>query len=197
MTSRARDRNLGTGKSCRPRSGRKLRTLADIVAAYKDHHRRRLRDELASFRKERSLASAVARAARAERPDGKRYDHQRRIKKEALRQVGATLLGNSFHGCADFASLHERVRKTIGDIHGVGELMVYDTALRIAAKRGCLPTAVYVHSGTRQGVGAMGLDTRRPWIPLSEFQKPLRPLKAHEIEDLLCIFKDDLRMLRS
>lgn len=58
---------------------------------------------------------------------------------------------------------------------------------------GIYPKMVYVHAGTRAGAKAMGLDIRRPYLKLDELPTPLRTLPAHEIEDLLCIFKDRLK----
>ena len=40
----------------------------------------------------------------------------------------------------------------------MGELVVYDTALRIGARFGLEPEKVYVHRGTREGVRKLGLD---------------------------------------
>jgi hypothetical protein len=89
----------------------------------------------------------------------------------------------------DFDSLFNMVRDAIGPIHGIGELTVYDTALRIGAKLGLPPERVYLHSGTRVGARALGLNWRTPHLELEDFPAELRTLKPHEIEDCLCIFK--------
>lgn len=52
------------------------------------------------------------------------------------------------------------------DVPGIGELYICDTSLRISAKLDLFPKGVYLHADTRLG--------------------------AHEIEDALCIFKDEL-----
>ena len=77
-------------------------------------------------------------------------------------------------------------------IPGIGELAVYDTALRIGARFGLEPTRVYVHAGTRDGARALGFDGRRTTIEMDELPEPLRGLSAREAEDLLCIYKHSL-----
>jgi len=94
---------------------------------------------------------------------------------------------------ADFDELHQRVDQAIGSLHGIGELTVYDTALRIGARLGFLPERVYLHSGTRVGARALGLDWRATVLDVSDLPRELRDLRPHEIEDCLCIFKDKLR----
>jgi hypothetical protein len=92
-----------------------------------------------------------------------------------------------------FDDLHERVGAAIGSLQGIGELTVYDTALRIGAKLGHLPKAVYLHAGTRAGARALGLDWKAEVLPIRAFPAELRVLAPHEIEDCLCIFKDRLK----
>jgi hypothetical protein len=50
---------------------------------------------------------------------------------------------------------------------------------------------VYLHSGTRKGALALELDTKkRVALEMFELPMPLRELAAHEVEDVLCIYKD-------
>lgn len=70
--------------------------------------------------------------------------------------------------------------------------MVYDTALRIGAKLDLEPEVVYLHRGTRSGMGALGLNISRPFIELHELPRELRSLRPHEIEDCVCIYKSEL-----
>lgn len=83
--------------------------------------------------------------------------------------------------------------EAIGSIRGVGELLVYDTALRIGAKLELMPDRVYLHSGTRRGARSLGLPFKMRLISIAELPVPLRSLKQHEVEDCLCIFKDLLQ----
>lgn len=81
----------------------------------------------------------------------------------------------------------------IGVLHGIGELTVYDTALRIGAKLGLLPKKVYLHAGTRAGARALGLNWKATSLAVRELPSELLTLTPHEIEDCLCIFKDKLK----
>ncbi len=165
-------------------------SLAAIVRAYVALHRPKARDELASFAAERTVGSAVRRAGLAQTPCGLRYDHQRRVPRAVLEAAASELSRERLDDAPDFDVLLGRVKATIGSILGIGELTVYDTALRIGARLGLLPTRVYLHSGTRQGARALGLNWRAPYLALEECPPEFRVLKPHEIEDCLCIYKD-------
>lgn len=171
--------------------------LATIVRAYKKRCRQRLQDQLASFSSEPTVSAAVRRAGLAIRPDGKRYPHQRRLPSSVLRAAGRRLLKVPVEAARDFDELHRIVANAIGTIPGIGELMIYDTALRIGARLGVWPREVYLHSGTRQGARALGLDWRLTAVPVATVPHQLRELEPHEIEDCLCIFKDRLQTRRS
>jgi hypothetical protein len=54
----------------------------------------------------------------------------------------------------DFGDLFHLVGAALDSIHGLGELYVYDTSLRIGAKLNLFPDRVYLHAGTRLGAGA-------------------------------------------
>jgi hypothetical protein len=62
-------------------------------------------------------------------------------------------------------------------VTGIGELYVYDTALRIGAKLGVFPEKVYLHAGTRIGVRNLGLDARRTALRMASLPRALRRLK--------------------
>src|SRR5262249_27216325 len=85
------------------------------------------------------------------------------------------------------------ISKEISDIHGIGELTIYDTALRIGAKLDLEPTVVFLHGGTRKGARALGLDWHKEFIARDAFPSEFQPLSASEIEDVLCIYKEQLQ----
>src|SRR5258705_237880 len=58
----------------------------------------------------------------------------------------------------NFAALHALLKKLLASRAGLGELYLYDTALRIGAKLGVLPQAIYLHAGTRAGAKALKLS---------------------------------------
>jgi hypothetical protein len=89
-----------------------------------------------------------------------------------------------------FHDLFLTVEKTIGGIAGIGELMVYDTSLRIGAKVGLQPDWVDIHSGTRKGAERLGLPTDLRWLFPSQLPAGLQALSPCQVEDLLYIYKE-------
>jgi hypothetical protein len=166
--------------------------LNAVVRHYKQKFRKRADAELGSFRAEKTLDDAIRRAALAEEPDGKRYAHQRRLKRADLEAAAAKLptCSEDIAAASNFARLFEEVRAALRLLDGLGELYMYDTALRIGAKQGTLPVRIYLHAGTRKGAKALGIDIQGVKA-LFKFDLPpeLRELEAHEIEDVLCIYK--------
>ena len=183
-----------SSKGCRvPQDVERPHNLAAIVRAYVIHIRGKSQDELSSFFKEPTISSAVSRAGLAQRPDGKRYDHQRRLRPAVLREAAKQLERANLADSADFDDLHHAIEQAIGPIPGIGELMVYDTSLRIGAKLGLAPKHVYLHSGTRKGARVLGLNWRKPYLEIAELPRDLRLLEPHEVEDCLCIYKGEFR----
>ncbi len=164
--------------------------LEATIRTYRQEHRCNTLEQLRSFAHEPTLRSAVRRAGLAMRPDGKRYGHQRRLSRRVLSKMRARLLAVNFESCRSFHELYERVEEAIGSIHGVGDLAVYDTALRIGARLRLKPDRVYLHRGTRQGARALGLNWQAPFLDRRELPAELRKVPAWEVEDILCIFKD-------
>lgn len=181
-------RNKGRGPKGRAGPG----TLQEIVAAYRKYCQRGAKAEQDYYANLPTLEEAIERAARAERPDGKRHDHQRRLSRSSLEQVRKNLSKTAIQSCETFGDLHSLIERTIRPVRGIGELMVYDTAIRIGARMRLEPEVVYLHSGTRLGARALGFDTSLGFITISKVPSELKALKPREIEDCLCIFKDDL-----
>jgi hypothetical protein len=168
-------------------------TLDEIVSSYIRHHRPGARAEMRFFEIQRTPSDVIRKAALCMLPSGKRHPHQCRIPKAVLRDAQARLLaiGRSLATAPDFTSLHERIEKQIGGIHGIGDLTVYDIAHRLGAYFGKAPALVYLHAGTRAGARAFNAtgDTLDPKKLPAAFSR----LEPAEIEDCLCIYKDDLR----
>ena len=187
-------------KSCRIRRHSSLDaarpvTFAGIVRAYRRDYEQSTQAEFDYYANLPSIKDAVARASRAERPDGKRHDHQTRIRDDALRQVARRLENASWSSFKSFSDVHTFLEKNIGPISGIGELMVYDTALRVGARLGFEPKVVYLHRGTRSGLRALGLNANRPFVEVSELPEELRSLRPHQLEDCLCIYKTELGLI--
>jgi hypothetical protein len=160
--------------------------LKAIVRAYIRRIRPRAQAELNWFAHQPSLDSAIEKAALAVNSRGKRYSHQRRLKKAALKQALRALLDElgAMEQACDFDELFRLIGAAVKPISGIGELYVYDTSLRIGAKLDLLPTKVYLHAGTRLGARALGLDDSAPTLKVSVFPKEFRTLEPHELEDV-------------
>ena len=180
------------GRGCAPRHRGAPSGLAAIVRSYRAQCERRALAELETFAAEPSLWSAVRRASFATAPDGKRYHHQRRLSTATLEAVHSMLQREPLAKCRSFHELHDMLREAIGPVHGVGRLMIYDTALRLGAKLGLEPERVYLHAGTRDGARNLGLDWRAESVEMKDLPMELHKLKARQVEDILCIYKDRL-----
>jgi hypothetical protein len=168
-------------------------TLNEIVNHYILKHRNGAREEMRDFENERSPSAAIRRAALCVTKNSKRHAHQRRIPKALLEQVEVRLqvVNRNLAKAADFATLHKIVDDEIGQIKGIGSLTVYDIAHRIGAYYRKAPEYVYLHAGTRIGATVFKIkgDSFDPTILPKEFSC----LSPAEIEDCLCIYKNELR----
>lgn len=136
--------------------------------------------------------TAVDRAVRSRKPDGKMHNHQSKIPLPILLDFGQKILdaraslppGQSW---PDFHALWlhlDRIKPW-----GIGPLAVYDIAERLGRFLRLEPTRVYLHAGPTLGAKALGIDVRgKEWLEMSELPEPMRVLKADEAEDFLCCF---------
>ena len=167
------------------------RRAAEAVADYITHHRPDLASELDCYRGVSTLAEAIRRAARARTASGGKHPHQQRIPPATLCAFGERLARDEqvLRAAQDFDELHRAVGEVGYPMPGIGELAVYDTALRIGAHLGLKPTRVYLHAGTRDGAVAVGIDARHEAVALRELPAAFARLDPHEVEDCLCVFK--------
>src|ERR1044072_1108501 len=166
--------------------------LESIVGHYRATHRSLKQAERNWFRQQPSLEAAIKMAARAENEQGKRYSHQYRITQRAMKEAERILLENHdvLQKCKSFHELWQHIKAVLGTVTGLGELYIYDTALRIGAYLNLLPEKVYLHAGTRTGANAFGIVSRHTeWLDVDELPSPLKELPPHEVEDILCIYK--------
>ena len=155
---------------CAP-SGVTTTDLRSLIEDYRCKYQEDAARELRFFAPQRTFEDAVRQAALAQGPGGKRLSHQRRIPSRVLRKVERVLLAalEDLQEAGDFAALHALIEDLIGGIEGVGELMVYDTTLRISAKLDLAPEAVYLHAGARIGARALGSTPPGNPSPLPSF----------------------------
>jgi uncharacterized protein YutD len=164
-----------------------------IVENYKKCYLHRNKVELEYFRCMGSFDDVIRNAALANN-HGKRFHHQRRCQSGTLRKAHKKLkeIQEYIKTYKNFDDLHTLFVKELLPINGIGELYCYDTALRISAYLGYLPEKVYLHTGTREGAKKMGIikDNKQKTIEIGCLPEPLRELEPHQIEDVLCIYKD-------
>ena len=167
-------------------------TLDEIVKHYIRHYRDRARAEMRFFEIQRSVSAVIQKAALCMLPSGKRHRHQRRIPRTVLTQAEARLqvVGQRLAAASNFAALHSAVEREIGSVRGIGALTVYDIAHRLGAYFGKAPALVYLHAGTKMGAAALGF--RGSSIDPGDLPGPFSRLAPAEIEDCLCIYKDEL-----
>ena len=167
-------------------------TLKAIVRHYRSNARLRDRaKEDAWWRaKGEPLDEAIDRAACARTPWG-RYSHQHRQSAAVLAECARRLqaIGKELASCTSFHDLFLRVERTLKDIRGVGELVIYDTADRIGHYLGLAPDRVYLHRGTREGAAALGLRQGDQTISVKQLPEELQVLSNREAEDVLCTYK--------
>ncbi len=168
-------------------------TIEECVEEYIRQRRNPILDEMSFYAGQPTLFEATKVAVSCKRANGKRHTHQRRIPKVILGKTERKLLAviDELKAARDFDTLHSVVNHAIRSIRGIGELTVYDLALRIGAFLDLKPNVVYLHAGTRTGAAALGLSGES--IRKEELPDAFAPLSEAEIEDCLCIYKDVLR----
>ena len=134
--------------------------------------------EFRYFRLLRTDEEAITRAALAQLPSGKRHPHQYRVPRVSLEESCDRLVANlpRLRATGAFDDLLDEVDMLVRPIPKIGELAVYDTALRIGARFGLEPEKVYVHAGTRDGAHALGFDRRLAVIEMDELPVPIQQL---------------------
>lgn len=180
--------------------------VRDFKWRYKDRNKT---DQVVKFCAEApDFATAVRRAVEARDADGKHHNHQSKVDITARRKFGSKIIALANRGAldlSDFDRMHDKMdeRKP----YGIGPVTVYDTAIRIAAFLGIEPNSVYLHAGVRQGYKAMceammrslGTTdqfllawgyTKASKVPLDVFWSPLHRLKADDVEDILCTYRE-------
>ena len=171
-----------------------------LVRKYRKNDKPRLDALLAFYRSQSSLRDAVHTAGYARNYDCKKHSHQSRTPQSSLQKVRAILQRklSDIYKCESFDELHQLVERTTEEVRWFGELAVYDTALRIGAYIGVYPRKIYLHRGTRGGCRklqhsckALRLDLKCLAIDVIQLPRAIRNLQPWEIEDFLCIYKND------
>lgn len=143
-----------------------------------------------------NLSAAIEIAAKAIDDRNIRHSHQCLISKINLDNFAEKLKSKeqNIKSAQSFNQLMSIIE--IEKCTGIGELTTYDTATRIGAYLNLFPNRVYLHSGTRIGAkNLLGRLNGKKYLDLADFPTELQQhnLTASEIEDILCIFKDNFK----
>jgi hypothetical protein len=188
----------GCGKS--PSANRsEFKTYEEIVSDYKQYGDKEMSERAEFIKNSSSLRDAIISATLALDSKYIRHPHQWRISvtvlgeaKDALLKVEVDLLT-----CKNFDEIFNLIKKTIKKICGIGELAVYDTALRIGNYTDLLPKEIYLHAGARKGAKALKIKIKNSRTRIEDMPIEFRGLRAEQIENCLCIYKEDLERIRS
>src|SRR6266436_5758096 len=107
--------------------------LHEIVRTYLEKNAESEARYLQFYKIQKSLGDAVSKAAMAELPSGRKFQHQWRIPREVLEKSREALLKLNYAEIKTFDTLHTAVLKATRQIRGIGRLTAYDTAHRIGA----------------------------------------------------------------
>lgn len=189
-------------KSCRQnREKADCSTLTDVIRLYRKECYSVLEDELGKFKKvyeTKGLEQLIRAAASGKDPEtGRKMPHQRRFPVDAVLQQWAEELPGAMAEigqCRSFKLLHELLEKK--RLKGVGPLTCYDTAQRIGYALGFPPEDyVYLHAGAQLPGEKKEIDGH---VATSELAKELTAaFPAYHIENLLCIYKNELATIGS
>jgi hypothetical protein len=144
--------------------------------------------------REMNLEKAIRYAARARTKLWKKHPHQARRTKAEL--VGFAQSLSAYKTAIERTMTFQGLIRiaTLARVKGIGPLTIYDTCTRIAANLGIEVDRIYLHAGTRIGAERiLGMRLNVPYILKSDLPTAFQhtDLGCGEIEDILCIYKDD------
>ncbi len=170
------------------------------------------------YRQSNNLEKAISKAFKSEDECLKVHSHQHRVGRKVLEQarnIALNIYKENNYSETDLNTFDEIYNKFVSSIRckvkGFGELAHYDISLRIAKYQNAkYPncgnlTEVYLHRGTLDGAKAVfnaghidksikKSDIREgEKISVSHFPSPLNNLSGDHLENLLCIYKEELK----
>lgn len=138
-----------------------------------------------------TLHRAIIQAALSVDHLDKKHPHQYRLKREYLQNFGNNLVQHieSIESAENFEVLITKIRSY--RVYGIGELAVYDTAVRIGAFLDIWPNRIYLHAGAKIGALALNANISSDIISKNDLPPEFRipDLSCYELEDILCIYK--------
>jgi hypothetical protein len=170
-----------------------LDTLEKMVAHYIKCFRPKNLREKEYYQTIKEFETLVEVAAKSHTEDGTIHGHQRRIGKKLLKKAASRLSKKvaMLQKAQTFEELRQAVEDSIGGIHGIGSLTIYDISCRIGYYNNIEPNYVYIHAGAKEG--ARLLRVKGKIVKKGDFPLSFSKLTPSEIEDFLCIYKNKLR----
>ena len=137
---------------------------------------------------------------------GKRDPHQYRYRDDTLKKVRETLQNNEadLKSTRNFDELYDKVDSIFENITYVGDLMVYDTTLRLwsnLSKKFKSSDRVYLHNGAWEGAkelfqkGFFKTKLQKKMMR-AEFPESLQTLPSEHIEHFICVMKSEISKLK-
>jgi hypothetical protein len=189
-------RKLKKEGGCSPPEVPKKATLRQLVELYKNNYRCCLNRRLNGFATIQ-FDKALELASTGIEADGARNEHlfhgiSTSAKQKGLKKLRIKTNRLRLKRCRSFDNLFREIDRIIHSVKGLGEIFIYDVALRLGANKGFWPERVYLQRGAKGGAKNLGMRVNARVVECSSLPSELHCLTAHEMEDFLCIFKDYL-----
>ena len=167
----------------------------ELVQHYIRYRRPILEIELKEFSRQDTFYAALEIAVHARNAKGKRFDHQRRLKRHVIPKVWeiSRYREPQLQECKTFQELFGQIESMMNNVPNAGDLYKYDTALRIGAYLDLAPEKVYLQTGALEGARRLLPGTKSRTLPKDAFPKEFQQLSCAEIENLLCAYKGRLK----
>lgn len=171
----------------------------DIVNNYNKYYKETQECYYQWYSEADNLKSAIKKAFCSENEAGKINNHQCRVGRERLEKAANIALKKlNYDNFNNFIEIHSFVKAVAQDVKGFGSLATYDVAIRIAKYCKYEVNEVHFHAGTTKGAIAIGINAKEgESMTVDKFPPPFHTLSGDHIENLLCIYKDNLRRLRN
>lgn len=163
------------------------KNLDALIKKFIQKDRRNIVADLKNYDNIHSAATAVGK-------NGRKHDHQRRIRPTDLKEFAKRIdqVAQRFKQAKSFNDIYAIVNAC--KIYKIGPLAIYDTAVRIGRLYNIEPQEVYLQQGAKWGAQALGITKNRVSMQeLIAINKNFSHLSPHEIESFLCIYHKDLQ----
>lgn len=163
-----------------------------IIRKYKQDKQQNPDTWIQHCQNQNNLSDAIHFAAYSKNIHDKKHPHQHRLKMKNLQSFEKKILAvqKQIATTKDFDTLYSIIEECRTD--GIGDLAIYDTAIRIGAYLGLTPGKIYLHAGTKIGAAKLIKKVNTSTINKTDLPDPFKnsDLSCYELEDMLCIFKD-------